>query len=99
MHIEPDLSHSIDNTTIWLYKIQIQTSPTEQYWLTVTRDYLVEFFNLSDEDYDISKDMLSKMVQERNFIGTQLNCTFEKDSGRIKEMERERCILPISKKY
>ncbi len=71
IRIEPQLTDSNDNATICSYKATIETSSTEEYSLTLPRDYLLQCVNVTTDSSNITEAMLShifvvrlKLIQE-----------------------------------
>lgn len=93
IRIEPDSYDSNGNITICSYKATIQTSPTEEYSLILPCDCLLQCINTPTDYSNIIEVMLSDLVEKQELILSYIRCTFDTDSGVIKQMKRQHSVV------
>ncbi|CAF1474694.1 unnamed protein product [Adineta steineri] len=89
IRLEPDVCYNNDNNDTCSYMATIETSPTEEYTLFVTRDCLLQCLNISDESSKITEIMLYNLIEQQQFMLSNIQCIYEISSGIIKYIERQ----------
>ncbi|CAF4258058.1 unnamed protein product, partial [Rotaria sordida] len=92
IRIEPDLCSNNDSKITSSYMTTIETSPTEEYTLFLSRECLLQCLNISDDSSNITEIMLSDLVEKQRLIFSNLRCIYDISSGIIKHVERQDSI-------
>ncbi|CAF1257752.1 unnamed protein product [Rotaria sordida] len=95
IRIEPDLCSNNDSKITSSYMTTIETSPTEEYTLFLSRECLLQCLNISDDSSNITEIMLSDLVEKQRLIFSNLRCIYDISSGIIKHVERQDSIQII----
>ncbi|CAF1505186.1 unnamed protein product [Rotaria magnacalcarata] len=94
-HLEPDTCDTNNNTSIQSYKATIQTSPNEEYCLSVSRNLLLKCLHVQTDCSDINEINLLDLVENQKLISSRVQCTFDMNSGIINQIERQ-CSQPTN---
>jgi len=71
----------------------IQTSPSEEYTLFLSRKCLLQCLNICDDSSNTTEMMLSDLVeQQQQLIFSDVRCIYEISSGTIERIERQYSI-------
>jgi hypothetical protein len=97
IRIEPDVVDTNDSTIMRYYKAIIETSPTEEYSLTVSRENLLACIDVTDDGSNLTESRISQLIKDQNLILCLVCCVFESDSGVIKEMKRQNSVFHCGK--
>ncbi|CAF3182419.1 unnamed protein product, partial [Rotaria sp. Silwood2] len=92
IRIEPDLCYNNENKITCSYMATIETSPTEEYTLFLSRECLLQCLKISDDSSNITEIMLSNWVEKQPLIFSNVRCIYEISSGIIKHIERQDSI-------